>query len=266
MKKRSFKPGYEFIFSLCIAAILGLPPLVSAQTTTKDMDITIINGDTTVNGKNIRDLSAKDRSEALKDIGNISAVKPDHYKSFRRAHIEIDTAVNGPMANNMMRRHRKSDSAFAFRYRMRFDDRRHEYNPMDRGNNMGFSHKNTQNFVFTNTDNAGITTRVAFHVSDHFGRLDPDATKNENIQMDMLDIRDLTLVPEFSAGKILLMFNLPSKAPAEVKLKDSKGTIIWSEKATNGKFSTTFALGLNGEYYLQVKQSGKVAVKKIVKQ
>ncbi|WP_158990650.1 T9SS type A sorting domain-containing protein [Mucilaginibacter sp. L196] len=265
MKKRSFKPGYEFIFSLCILAILGLPPLVSAQSSTKDMDITIVNGDTTVNGKNIRDLSGKDRREALKNIGNISSVKRQ------------DVTIDAPMANNgdMMHRHKKGDSTFALQYKMRIEDKHHvemhEYHPMesgdhDRGDRMGFDRKNTQNFIFTSTDNEGISTHVTFHVSDHFGRLDADATNHENLQMEMLDLMDLTLAPEFSSGKVLLMFNLPSKAVAEVKLKDSKGTILWIAKATNGKFSTTFAMGLNGTYYLQVKQAGKVTVKKIVKE
>ena len=274
MKKRSFKPGYEFIFTLCILAILGLPPLVSAQSSNKDMDITIVNGDTTVNGKNIKDLSGKERSEALKDIGNITSVKTTHYKKMGYASTQFhsDSTYNGPMANGngMMHKHKKGDSTFAFHYKMQMDDKNHvemhEYHPMDRGDHMGHEHKNTQNFIYTTTDNMGITTHVTFHVSDHFGPLDADATKNENIQMDMLDIMDLNLVPEFSAGKVLLMFSLPSKAVAEVKLKDSKGTVLWAEKSTSGKFSTTFALGLNGEYYLQIKQAGKVTVKKIVKE
>jgi len=265
MKKRSFKPGYEFIFSLCILAILGLPPLVSAQSSTKDMDITIVNGDTTVNGKNIKDLSGKDRREALKDIGNISTVKT---KSI---------TIDAPMANNgdMIRKHKKGDSTFVFHYKMQIDDNHHpemhEYHPMDKGDRerddrMGFERKNTQNFIFTSTDNEGVSTHVSFHVSDHFGRLDPDATNHEKVQMEMLDLMDLTLAPEFSTGKVLLLFNLPSKAPAEVKLKDSKGTILWSAKTTTGKFNTAFAMGLNGTYYLQVKQAGKVTVKKIVKE
>ena len=265
MKKRSFKPGYEFIFSLAILAILGLPPLVSAQQSTKDMDINIANGDTTVNGKNIKDLSPKDRSEALRDIGNISSVKV----------ITKSNTIGAPTVDAsgmIVHQHKKGDSTYAFHYKMRMDDKRPPmdrkggFPPMDRGDHMGFEHKNTQNFIYTNIDNSGISTHVSFHVSDHFGPLDADATNNEHIQMDMLDLMDLTLVPEFSAGKIILMFNLPSKAPAEVKLKDSKGTILWTEKAVNGKFSTTYPLGLNGEYYLQVKQEGKVTVKKIVKE
>ncbi len=130
---------------------------------------------------------------------------------------------------------------------------------------MGFGRKNTQNFVYTNTDNEGISTHVSYRVSDHPATLDFDAGKPEKTQLDMLNITDLTIVPEFSAGKTVLMFGLPSKAAAEVKLKDSKGNLLWSEKAVNGSFSKSFALGLNGMYYLQIKQGNKVAVKVILK-
>jgi hypothetical protein len=50
---------------------MTLPLLVFAQGN-KNMDITIINGDTTINGKNIKELSPKDREQALKDIDNLS--------------------------------------------------------------------------------------------------------------------------------------------------------------------------------------------------
>src|SRR6202012_1970139 len=75
MKKRIFNPGFEFIFTLAILAVLGLPPLVMAQNT-KDLQISITNGDTTVNGKSIKDLSPKERKEALKDISTIAAIPP----------------------------------------------------------------------------------------------------------------------------------------------------------------------------------------------
>jgi hypothetical protein len=34
----------------------------------------------------------------------------------------------------------------------------------------------------------------------------------------------------------------------------------------NGSFNKSFGLGLNGVYFLQVKQGGKVALKRIVKE
>jgi hypothetical protein len=81
-----------------------------------------------------------------------------------------------------------------------------------------------------------------------------------------LEISDLNIVPEFSTGKTLLMFSLPAKTVAEVKLIDSNGKALWKEKATGGSFSKTFVIGLNGIYYLQVKQGNGVAVKRIVKE
>jgi hypothetical protein len=130
---------------------------------------------------------------------------------------------------------------------------------------MGFNRRNTQNFMYNSTDNNGISTHVSYHVSDHPVMLDYDAGKKEMKQLDMLDITDLNIVPEFSAGKTVLMFSLPSKTVAAVELKDSKGTLLWSEKAINGSFNKTFALGLNGLYYLQVKQGDKIVVKEIMK-
>lgn len=265
MKKRTFKPGFEFIFSLSILAVLGLPPLVFAQTT-KDLQITINNGDTTINGKNIKDLSATDRKDALKNINQISIISTD------------DKSQPPMIANDrrikIMKMHKGGgkDSTMAFSYNMGNEPRhkmiiREDHFNMDDGRgHMGGNHRNTQNFVYSNTDNDGVVTHVSYHVSDHPAMLDYDAGKQPDVQMDMLDLMDLSIVPQFSEGKTLLMFDLPSKAVAEVKLKDDKGTLIWSSKVVNGTFSKSFPLGLNGSYYLQVKQGSKVAVKKIEKE
>src|SRR5665213_742576 len=71
MKTHFLKPGFELIFSISLIAILGLPPMLMAQNQ-KDLDIKISNGDTTVNGKNIKDLSAADRKDALNNIRHMS--------------------------------------------------------------------------------------------------------------------------------------------------------------------------------------------------
>ncbi len=67
MKKISFKPGFEFIFALSILAIFCWPLLVLAQND-KDVKVIIINGDTTINGRKLSELSQADRKEALKDL------------------------------------------------------------------------------------------------------------------------------------------------------------------------------------------------------
>src|ERR1700759_1982123 len=72
MKNLLKKPGFEFIFSMALVAILALPPVLMAQNKTQmDMEIRIENGDTTINGKNIKSLSADDRQSALTDINNL---------------------------------------------------------------------------------------------------------------------------------------------------------------------------------------------------
>jgi hypothetical protein len=64
----------------------------------------------------------------------------------------------------------------------------------------------------------------------------------------------------------MLIFSLPLTAPAEVSFTDSDGKPIWTEKTSGAKFIKTFALPLNGVYYLVVKQGGKAAVRKVVKE
>ena len=301
MKKPLFKPGFEFIFTLSILAVLGLPPLVSAQAQTKDLQININNGDTTINGKNIKDLTAAERKNALKDIKQIATINDSDQNGPRKMVIvtrkqkdgkggdeivmekkgfgesdepfiaDNDVNANGNKVRRMTFRIDKkkgNDSAWTIKYNTNYEPKHkvelHDFR-RDDDRPMGFGRRNTQNFIYTNTDNEGISTHVSYRVSDHPATLDHEEGKTEKAQMDMLDITDLTIVPEFSAGKTALMFGLPSKATAEVKLKDSNGNLLWSEKALNGKFNKSFALGLNGVYYLQIKQGNKIAVKEIRK-
>jgi hypothetical protein len=266
MKKRIFNPGFEFIFTLAILAIFGLPPLVMAQNT-KDVQISINNGDTTVNGRNIKDLSAKDRQEALKEISTIASIAPDK-------------APHGPMPNGMrMKRDIRikrdgKDSTMAYNYRIVPDDRKMPMRPprddkrmRDRNPAFDFDRKNSQIFNFVTTDNNGISTHVTYRVSEptdgltHVGT-DPD----QKDQHEKLDVTDLNIVPQFSAGQTVIMFTLPSKVAADVQYQDSKGNLIWRAKALNGTFMKAFPIGLNGIYFLRIEQKGNLAVKKILKE
>ena len=123
--------------------------------------------------------------------------------------------------------------------------------------------RNTQSFSYSNTGSDGISTHVNFTVSD----ASPERTKKiTGSEKADLELKDLALVPEFSSGKIMLTFGLPARASADVKLTDSEGKVIWSDKAVNGSFSKNFPLGLNGLYFLEVKQGNKVALKRIIKE
>lgn len=72
MKKNLLNPNFEFIFALGIITMLMLPPIVMAQQAPKQLKVIIQNNDTTINGKNIKQLSASERVTALKDMADVS--------------------------------------------------------------------------------------------------------------------------------------------------------------------------------------------------
>jgi hypothetical protein len=280
MKNFLLKPGFEFIFSLSLIAILGLPPMLMAQNE-KDVEIKIQNGDTTVNGKNIKELSAADRKNALRDIKHINSDyatgtytlkqgdttgKASRFMFRKRmqengAHQQMLTEnviIKDSLGNIVQvksNRRRPMGLADGAPGKMELEGR---FNGP-----MRFERKNSQNFDYVNTDNEGISTHLRFHISDITNE---DLKKMPHVEGGKFEITDLNLVPEFSTGKTLLMFNLPAKTVAQVKLVDSEGKTLWDDKATGGRFDKTFAMGLNGIYYLQVKQGRNISLKKIMKE
>ncbi|MGZ3820648.1 MAG: T9SS type A sorting domain-containing protein, partial [Mucilaginibacter sp.] len=145
-----------------------------------------------------------------------------------------------------------------------FDERNGDFDFRMRNPRMAFGrHRNAQSFDYTNTGSDGIATHVSFHVTDPSPEKLKAITGNEK---STLEISDLNLVPEFSSGKTRLLFGLASKAVAEVKFTDNDGKLFWTDKAVNGNFNKSFVLGLNGVYFLQVKQGGKVTLKRILKE
>jgi hypothetical protein len=287
MKTFLLKPGFEFIFSISLIVILGLPPMLMAQST-KELEIKIENGDTTINGKNIKQLSAKDRQDALIDIKHLNGgndVNTDRKYSLKRRDTvggrtgrmefrrkELENGGHGPVIAQSTIIRDSLGNVIAFKSgRARNMDPKRRFNEMGEHNPdrpfdspmMHFERKNSQYFDYVNTDNAGISTHVNYHVAE---ASNDDLKKLERLEGSKFEINDLNIVPEFTTGKTLLMFNLPAKAPAEVKFSDSEGKILWIEKVTGGSFSKTFTLGLNGIYYLKIKQGNNITVKKIMKQ
>jgi hypothetical protein len=278
MKNSFFKPGFEFVFALSLIAILGLPPMLMAQDQ-KDVDIRIQNGDTTVNGKSIKALTPDERKTALRDI----------------RHISSDIASNGPGPGTrafMFKDSTSGDHKHMMRgtmiikkdsmgnvVEMRSGKRLGRINKDDdegpggwksgRGGEpfrppmMGYGRRNSQSFNYVNTDNNGISTRISFSIADV---TNDDLKRMPHVEGARLDISDLNFVPQFTTGKTLLIFMLPEKTPSEVKLVNSEGVVLWSEKTSGGRFTKDFVMGLNGVYYLQVKQGNGVAVKRIMKE
>lgn len=277
MKTHFLKPGFELIFSLSLIAILGLPPLLMAQSQ-KDVEIKIENGDTTVNGKNIKDLSTAERRSALNDIRHMSGTNGNGTVYTKR-----DTLGSGIKRIRIRRRGSATDTSnvvfFNYQndntprrmnFRYRFDNNGPDgelngRNFSDRLNApmMRYERRNSQNFHYINIDKNGISTHVDFQVSE---ASNDDLKRIPYVEGSKAELTDLNLVPEFSTGKTLLMFGLPAKASADVKLTDDEGKVLWSEKAMGGSFKKAFVFGLNGIYYLQIKQGHNVCVKKIIKE
>jgi hypothetical protein len=268
MKTLFQKPGFEFIFSLSLILILALPPVLLAQST-KNLEIKIENGDTTVNGTNIKQLSADDRSTALTDISHINGTS-GQFRARKFTWRHTDT-LNGANHTGMQFRtmrdsmRTKPGREMAMNYNRRMDKKdviiREDFN--DRMRMARAERRNTQNFDYVNINNDGVSTHVRYHVSE---ANNDDLKRMPYVEGAKFELKDLSIVPEFSTGKTLIMFSLASKAPAEVKLHDSEGKLVWSEKAVNGNFSKTSVLGLNGIYYLQIKQGSSFALRKIMKE
>jgi hypothetical protein len=293
MKKFLFKPGFEFIFSALIIAAMALPQLLFAQKerkTNKEVRITIRDNDTTYNGKNLKDLAPGEKQEALAEINKMGKDVPDRRIAMnfkiRRGKgtdslITSDSARTfsrmAPRVRTLRRRSPEEQSlSRSFEFRMDTpDDDSNGFIFKRRGDTemfsdeapgrrlMAFNRRNTQNFNYSHTDKDGISTDVSYHVSDAMG---PILKTIAGVTTTDLEITDLTLAPQFSAGKTILNFNLPAKGLADVQLTDTEGKPLWKDKTATGSFNKTFTWGLNGVYYLVVKQSGKTAVKRILKE
>jgi hypothetical protein len=282
------KPGFEFIFAVGIAAIFILPAAVMAQDN-RNIDISITNGDTVVNGKNIKSLSPEQRKEALSDLDRLQGGKGEYKMRRYERHTNTNTSGgdNGSLGysnlnivhtpNGYVVSKQKDSSLYRRPHLKRVivqedvtllpppvvvpDDNR----SIARSGALAesFSRRNTQEFDYTNIDNDGVETGVNFRVSEPKGvRLQGIA----GIDKTDLSVSDLKIIPDFVTGKTLLMFTLPTKATAQIELLDNAGKVLWSEKTSTGSFSKSFALPLNGVYNLKIKQSGKMEVKQIFKE
>jgi hypothetical protein len=270
MKKRLLKPGFEFMFSAGIVAAISLPQLLFAQDrkeVEKEVSIVIRNNDTTFNGKNLKKMSADEKHEALAEINK--TVKPHGLQR-----VEIKTRksidVTGPDGIKTVYTYNDLDSAGHYlgklpdidlRFDRTFNERLNtESRPLRISN---LRRVNAQTFDFNNVGKDGMTTHISYRVTDAGAE---EIKKINGTAINNLELQDLTLTPQFTAGKTVLSFTLPTKTPADVQLTDSDGKTLWKDKAVMANFSKTFTWGINGVYYLLVKQGSNTVVKRIVKE
>jgi hypothetical protein len=297
--KKLFNPGFELVFGIGLVAVFMLPLLVMAQEN-KELQVTISNNDTTINGKNIKELSADERKNALTRLNNLNhdfnlTVTEDRDTAKR---VVVRMRNNGDQTQDIVIERRgmpgdviatipdmgnrfmfKSDSngivemPGILRHGMpepkvfRFpqgDDIPQVFNYRS-GSPAIFStnRKNSQSFNFAYTDKDGISTHLNFNAGDASTENVKRITGGEKAD---LEIKELNITPLFSSGKTNISFSLATAGAAEVTFKNTEGKILWSDKTANGSFTKSFDLLKNGVYYLQVKQGQKTGLKRITKE
>lgn len=278
VKKITTMPGFELLFAVSIAAIFILPSTVLAQDT-RNLEISIMNGDTVINGINIKDMNSREREAALRDINKIKMPRNRlrlrkmedpglaPIDSVERSYVMGDRNAKQTTVDFFIERPDViTDTAIAMatgreHNRMRMRERRGM--PMRR-----FLPRNMQKFTFENTDNNGVTTTVHYTVSEgrQAWRHEIDGEAKNADEKNELTLSNIRMLADFSSGKTTLMFDLPAKTLATAELTDSEGKVIFNDKVSGGLFNRSFALPLNGFYQLKVKQGGKTAVREIYKE
>jgi hypothetical protein len=304
MKKIS-APGFEFAFALGLLAIFALPPIVMAQDN-KEFKVTISNNDTTINGKNIKELSANERKSALKKLDDMSAgfsFKMENGSDTGKRFV-LKMRKNGDQSQDIVIEKNGGDGEviatlpdFGRNFSFRTDSAGRMELPRlfkDRGEimpDMNFNYlprtfggDEPQVFSF-NTPRGATTIRgmnrknsqsfsysntdkdgISTHINFNAG----DASAENTKRITGSEKAEL----EIRDLSITPLFSSGKTSisfsipagAAEVSFKNTEGKVLWTDKTSSGSFSKSFELPQNGVYYLQVKQGAKTGLKRITKE
>lgn len=126
--------------------------------------------------------------------------------------------------------------------------------------------KNSSSFNYSHVDKDGIPSRMSIRIGDVENEKLKAITNSENASLD-LDVKDLTLFPNFSNGKAGLSFNLERRGAIKVKILNSDMKVMFNDEVTSfqGNYMKQISLPQNGVYYIAVNQNAQWFVKKLVK-
>lgn len=297
MKKFLARPGFEALFYAGLMLLFVLPAMVFAQSTNRSVNISVINKDTLINGKKINELKPeekKEAKEALATLGSTRMSRTDYVFNLRddfskdssrknnpSTRYEISNGRLKPLSLNVDSNHRVTyyfkDSAnkeygvYSDHMPVARPDMKAYRMPNARVDLNGYrmpvvrprENGNVITLDYNSTDKNGIPTRSNFRVSGALPEMEKKLSGGNTTDLAVVDI---ALVPELSTGKTFIVFTLPGTGAADASFTDTDGKAIWTEKSTGGKFFKSFMLPMNGVYYLVVKQGGKAAVRKVVKE
>ena len=237
-----------------------------------NLTISIMNGDTIVNGKNFKNISEKERVELRKNFDHIeirtSASNPQN--KIRRMTVittndqnNLDSNVikfkmDGPEKHFMEDKDHKviiinGDKEMIDgmpsppHVRMEFKSldgdmsmipptEERDFPPhFKNGAEMRSSRPNLPNsnsYNFISTDKNGFTTKTKITVEEPFRSELKTIFNNQNAPINSLELNNLLFYPNFSKGTTTLSFSTSAKATIEVKMLDGDGHPLFLDKKT----------------------------------
>lgn len=126
---------------------------------------------------------------------------------------------------------------------------------------------NSSTLSYHSIDKNGISSRMSIRLSE----IDKSQLKSilEVEPGDQtLEVKDLTLFPNFSNGKIGISFNLNSKGQIKIVIMDSNKKPVFTDEVANFNvnYMKQISIPENGIYYISVKQNNLWFAKKLVKE
>ncbi|MFA6945573.1 MAG: hypothetical protein WC220_06675 [Pedobacter sp.] len=137
----------------------------------------------------------------------------------------------------------------------------------EKGEFSGAGNRNSSSsFNYNHVDKDGIPSRMSIRISDAEKEKLKAITGSENTSVD-LDVKDLTLFPNFSNGKAGLSFNLDGRGTTKIKILNSDLKAVFTDEVTSfqGNYMKQISLPQNGVYYITIGQNSKWFVKKLIK-
>lgn len=137
----------------------------------------------------------------------------------------------------------------------------------ERENFPGFRESNNSSaFNYNNIDKDGISSQMNIRILDA-GKDVLKKITGSDTNTAALDVKDITLFPNFSNGKLGLSFNLEGRGTIKVRILDSDLNQVFSDETANftGNYMEQITLPKNGIYYITVSRNANQFVKKLIK-
>lgn len=85
---------------------------------------------------------------------------------------------------------------------------------------------------------------------------------------NLLEVKDLTLFPNFSNARIGISFNLESKGTIKVKILNTDLKPLYTDEVYNfnGSYMKQIPLAENGVYYITIEQNKVWFIKRLLKE